>query len=93
MKYRICRFYRIFPYEKTGYLLTHKDKDGKSHFFNLLGYELSDKDKDALYREIMDGADFSKMKFSKFKRFGLLVKVPTKIYDRTKRRHIRITTI
>ena len=35
----------------------------------------------------------AKMKFSKFDRFGLFVKVPTKIYDRGKRRHIRITTI
>ena len=93
VKHRICKVYRVFPYEKMGYLLTHRDKDDKSHFFNLLGYRLNDDDKKALYDEIMDGADFAKMRFSKFDRFGLFVKVPTKIYDRGKRRHIRITTI
>ena len=83
----------FLPHEKIGYLLTHKDKDDKSHFFNLLGYGLNDEDKETLFEEIMGGADFAKMRFSKFNRFGLFVKVPTKIYDRTKRRYIRITTI
>ncbi len=78
---------------KKGYPLMHEDNADKSHFFNLLGYESNDEDKEALYHEIMDGADFAKMKFSKFNRFGLFVRVPTKIHDRTKRRHIRITTI
>ena len=67
--------------------------NGKSHFFNLLGYELNDDDKKALCDEIMEGADFSKMKYSRSNEYDLLVEVPTKIYDMLKRRHIRINTI
>ena len=92
-KLRDCKICAILPYEKIGYLLTHKDKDDKSHFFNLLGYELNDDDKKALCDEIMEGADFSKMKYSRSNEYGLLVEVPTKIYDRAKRRHIRINAI
>ena len=79
VKYRISIIYRNLSYDKINYLLTYRNKNDKSNFFRLLGYELNEGDINTLFKEIMDGSNFTKMKFNKLNQYGLFVKVPTKI--------------
>ncbi len=93
VKFRISNIYRNLPYDKIRYLLTSRNKNDKSNFFGLLGYELNDNDINSLFKEIIDGSNFAKMQFNKLNQYGLFVKVPTKIYDKRKLKYILITTI
>lgn len=93
VKYRISIIYRNLSYDKINYLLTYRNKNDKSYFFRLLGYELSEGDIKSLFKEIMDGSNFTKMKFNKLNQYGLFVKVPTKIRNKKTLEYISITTI
>lgn len=93
VKHRICKLYRCLSYTKIEYLLTPISKNDKSNFFKLLGYELNDNDKNILYKEIIDGTDFTKRKFNKLNEFGLFIKAPTKLYNKNHTRFVYITTI
>lgn len=93
VRFRIGNIYRNLPYDKIRYLLTNRSKNDKSYFLKLLGYELNNNDINNLFKEIIDGSNFAKMKFNKLNQFGLFVKVPTKIYNKRKLKYIYITTI
>ena len=94
VKYAIYDLYRLLPYEKIEYLLTYTDKNDKSLFFNHFGYESNIKGRNELFIQIMNGSDFSKMKFQKFNKYGLFVKVPTEIYNKKDgKNNLNITTI
>lgn len=87
--YKISRF---MPWEKvTNYLLVKKLSGDKSKFFKLHGYDQTKAQK--LYDQIMEGADFTKMKYQKLKIYGIYVVVPTKIYSEKLYKHITINTI
>lgn len=93
VKHRICKLYRCLSYNKIEYLLTPISKNDKSNFFKLLGYGLNDTDKNILYKEIIDGTDFTKRKFNKLNEFGLFIKAPTKLYNKNRTKFVYITTI
>lgn len=93
VKRAIYEFSPILDYEKVRYLLRPADKDDKSLFFKLLGYNNDEIGKKELFFEIMKNSDFSRMKFQKLNQYGLFVKVPTNIYNKKKRIYMGITTI
>ena len=93
VKYRISNFYKNLSRDKIKYLLTFRNKNDKSNFFRLLGYELNESDTNSLFKEIMDGSNFAKMKFNKLNQYGLFVKVPTKIRNKKTLEYVFITTI
>lgn len=93
VKHRICKVQRDVPYLKMDYLLNFRKKDDKSLFFKLFGYQNNNRDKNLLFKEIMDGSDFSKMKFQKFTEYGIFVMVPTRIKVLNKEKRVEVTTI
>lgn len=73
------------------YLLIKKEKDDKSNFLNILGYNKNNWQE--LYKQLLDGTSFDKRKLSNFNEYQLTFETKTIIYDYVKNRKINITSI
>ena len=92
IKYRICKNYKDVNYNKIdNYLFKQLDKDDKSGFFKLNGYDKTKRDE--LYKQLIERTDFTKMEFDRLNEYGILVKTPTKLYSYSHRKDIIIWTI
>lgn len=78
VKHAIYQANSDLPAEKVkDYLLKPKQKDDKSHFFNVHGYNLSNWEK--LLTAILSHTDYSQIEYDQLTEFGLFVTVPTTI--------------
>jgi len=92
VKHRIYKDYKDLDYNKIdNYLLKPLDKNDKSYFFKLHGYDKSKRDE--LYKQIIDRTDMSKMEFDHLNEYGILVEAPTKLYSYTDKKDINIWTV
>lgn len=92
VKYRICKIYQDIDYNKIdNYFLKPLTKNDKSNFFFEHGYDIDKRDN--LYDQLYYGTDFAKMKFDHLNPYGIIVKIPTKIYSYKEKKDILIYTV